>query len=141
MMKSPDEIEQFVYQSIKGSNLEKNVTGKLSCKGRPNKSDKEDIVISAFANGGCGQSQRSYVNVNVYVRDKWNASTKAWEKDTIRIRELCEFCKFLFTIRKGDFHTRPKDCSFDVKRIEVKFEDGHTEHFINNRLYIEINNE
>ena len=72
-MKSDIEIQKFVYHKIKGTDLERNVTGKLSDRGRPNKSDKEDIVISILANEGCGQIQRAYVNVNVYVSDQWNS--------------------------------------------------------------------
>lgn len=100
MMKSDIDIAKFVYHKIKGTDLERNVTGKLSDRGRPNKSDKEDIVISILANEGCGQIQRAYVNVNVYVRDQWNARTKAWEKNTQRVGELCELCKFLFLYGK-----------------------------------------
>ena len=54
-MKSDIEISKFVYHKIKGSILERSVTGKLSDRGRPDKSDKEDIVISVLANEGCGQ--------------------------------------------------------------------------------------
>ena len=89
-MKSDIEIAKFVYHKIKGTELERNVSGKLSDRGRPNKSDKEDIVISVLANEGCGQIQRAYVNVNIYVKDLWDSETKTWEKDSIRIRELCE---------------------------------------------------
>lgn len=79
-MKSDIEIAKFVYHKIKGTELERNVSGKLSDRGRPNKSDKEDIVISVLANEGCGQIQRAYVNVNIYVKDLWNSETKTWEK-------------------------------------------------------------
>lgn len=140
-MKSDIEISKFVYHNIKGTDLERNVTGKLSDRGRPNKSDKEDIVISVLANEGCGQIQRAYINVNVYVRDQWNEITKAWEKDTIRVGKLCDLSKFLFLIRKGEYHTVPSKCSQKNMPTGVSFEDGHTEHFINNKLYIEINNE
>lgn len=75
-MKSDIEIQKFVYHKIKGTSLEQNVSGKLSDRGRPNKSDKEDIVISVLANEGCGQIQRAYVNVNIYVSDQWNEETK-----------------------------------------------------------------
>ena len=141
MMKSDIDIAKFVYHKIKGTDLERNVTGKLSDRGRPNKSDREDIVISVLANEGCGQIQRAYVNVNVYIRDQWNARTKAWEKNTQRVGELCELCKFLFFIRKDEYHTVPSNCSQKTNPTGVSFEDGHTEHFINNKLYIEINNE
>lgn len=67
MMKSDIDIAKFVYHKIKGSSLESDITGKLSDRGRPNKSDREDIVISVLANEGCGQIQRAYVNVNVFM--------------------------------------------------------------------------
>ena len=140
-MKSDIEIAKFVYHKIKGTELERNVSGKLSDRGRPNKSDKEDIVISVLANEGCGQIQRAYVNVNIYVKDLWDSETKTCEKDSIRIRELCELSKFLFSIRKDEYHTVPSQCSQKTDSTGVSFEDGHTEHFINNKLYIEINNE
>lgn len=140
-MKSDIEIEKFVYHNIKGSELASSVSGKLSDRGRPNGSDNEDITISVLANEGCGQIQRAYVNVNVYVSDQWNAGTKAWEKDTERVGVLCGLCKFLFYLHDSDYHTVPKECSQKVAPTGVAFEDGHTEHFINNKLYIEINNE
>lgn len=141
MMKSDIEVSKFVYHKIKDSDLEKNVTGKLSDRNRPNLSDKEDIVISVLANEGCGQIQRAYVNVNIYVSDQWNEETKAWERDTVRVGELCELSKFLFSLRKGEYHTVPSQCNQKTMPTGVSFEDGHTEHFINNKLYIEINNE
>ena len=141
MMKSDIEVSKFVYHKIKDSDLEKNVTGKLSDRNRPNLSDKEDIVISILANEGCGQIQRAYVNVNIYVSDQWNEETKAWERDTVRVGELCELSKFLFSLRKGEYHTVPSQCNQKTMPTGVSFEDGHTEHFINNKLYIEINNE
>nr|DAM80869.1 MAG TPA: hypothetical protein [Caudoviricetes sp.] len=140
-MKSDIEIAKFVYHKIKGTSLEQNVSGKLSDRGRPNKSDKEDIVIFVLANEGCGQIQRAYVNVNVYVSDQWNAETKAWEKDTVRIGEICRLSKFLFSIYTTGIHVVPTECSQKVYSTGVSFEDGHTEHFVNNKLYIEICNE
>lgn len=140
-MKSDVEIAKFVYHKIKGSRLEQVVTGKLSDRGRPNQSDKEDIVISILANDGCGQIQLAYVNVNVYVKDQWNAETKSWEKDTIRVGELCELCKFLFSVYDAGIHVIPSKSKQKVNPTGVSFEDGHTEHFINNKLYIEICNE
>ena len=141
MMKSDIEIAKFVYHKIKGSSLEKDVTGKLSDRGRPDKSDKEDIVISVLANEGCGQIQRAYVNVNVYVCDQWNSSTKSWEKHTERVGKLCELSKFLFNMHEEEYHIVPRECSQKVMPTGVSFESGHTEHFINNKLYIEICNE
>lgn len=140
-MKSDVEIKKFVRGKIKGSDLERAVTGKLSDKGRPNGSEKEDIVISVLSNEGAGQIQQAFVNVNIYVKDQWNAETKAWEEHTKRTGKLCELSKFLFSIHGGDYHTVPSECGQKVNPTNVAFEDGHTEHFINNKLYIEINNE
>lgn len=140
-MKSDIEIQKFVYHKIKGSELHQQVTGKLSDRGRPKGSDAEDIVISVLENDGCGQIQRAFVNVNIYVKDTWNEQTKAFEESTIRIGELCELCKFLTCIRKDEYHTVAFRCQQKVKPIPIPFEDGHTEHYINNKLFIEISNE
>lgn len=140
-MKSDIEIAKFVRSKIVGSELEKAVNGKLNDRGRPNGSDKEDIVIAVLSNEGAGQNQQAFVNVNVYVKDLWNDTTNSWEQDTIRIGALCEKSKFLFSIRDGDFHAVPSQSLQKTMPTGVSFEDGHTEHFINNKIYIEINNE
>ena len=140
-MKSDIEIAKFVRNKIAGSELEKAVTGILSDRGRPANSDKEDIVVAVLSNDGAGQMQKAFVNVNVYVKDQYNRRTKAWEQHTNRLSELCELSKFLFSIRGGDYHAVPKESSQKVMPLGVSFEDGHTEHFINNKIYIEINNE
>lgn len=141
MMKSDYEIKKFVCSHIRGTALARAVTGKLSDRGRPAGSDKEDIVVSVLSNDGCGQVQQAYVNVNIYVPDQWNGETKAWEEHVSRVGQLCGLAKFLFSLREGDFHTVPSECSQKVEPTGATFEDGHTEHFINNKLYIEINNE
>ena len=140
-MKSDIEIAKFVRSKIIGSELAKAVNGKLSDRGRPNGSDKEDIVIAVLSNEGAGQYQQAFVNVNVYIKDLRNDTTNSWEQDTIRIGELCEMSKFLFSIREGDFHAVPSESQQKTMPLGVDFEDGHTEHFINNKIYIEINNE
>lgn len=140
-MKSDIEIAKFVRSKIVGSELYKAVTGKLSVRGRPNGSEKEDIVIAVLSNEGAGQTQQAFVNVNVYVKDQWNAETKSWEQHTFRIGEICRLCKFLFSIREGDYHAVPSKSIQKVFPLGTSFEDGHTEHFINNKIYIEINNE
>ena len=140
-MKSDIEIAKWVYRNIKGSELATAVTGKLSDRGRPAGSTLEDIVVSVLANDGSGDSQTAFVNVNVYVSDLWNSNTKAWERDTIRVGELCELSKSLFTLFGGDFRVVPKQSSQRVLPTGVTFEDGHTEHFINNKLFIKISND
>lgn len=140
-MKSDIEIAKWVYQRIKGSDLAASVTGKLSDRGRPAGSALEDIIVSVLANDGSGDAQTAFVNVNVYVSDIFNKTTKAWERDTIRVAELCELSKFLFTLFGGDFRVVPKNSSQRVLPTGATFEDGHTEHFINNKLYIRISND
>lgn len=140
-MKSDIEIAKFVRSKIIGSELAEAVDNRISDRGRPSGSDKEDIVIAVLSNEGAGQYQQAFVNVNVYVKDLWNDKTSAWEQDTIRLKALCEKCKFLFSIRGGDFHAVPSQSLQKIMSTGVSFEDGHTEHFINNKIYIEINNE
>lgn len=140
-MKSDIEIAKWVYRCIKGSELEASVSGKLSDRGRPAKSTLEDIIVSVLASEGSGDRQTAFVNVNVYVSDLWNSETKAWERDTIRVSELCNLSKFLFTLYGGDFRVSPKDSSQRVLPTGVTFEDGHTEQLINNKLFIKISND
>lgn len=143
-MKSDVDIAKLIYHAIQGSGLEKAVKtdgGKLCDRGRPQGSDREDIVISVLANEGCGQIQRAFVNVNVYVRDQYHGEDKAYERHTERIGTLCKECEFLFSLHGEGWHTVSKDCEQRVYPAGVEFRDGHTEHFINNKLYIEINNE
>ena len=143
-MKSDIEIAKLVRSRITESSLEASVKptgGKLSDRGRPNGSDKEDIVISVLSNEGAGQIQQAFVNVNIYVKDQWNEETKGWEQHTKRVFELCEKSKFLFSIIGDGWHVVPNKSSQKVFPLGTSFEDGHTEHFINNKIYIEINNE
>lgn len=140
-MKSDIEIAKFVYHAIKSSVLFSSVNGKLSDRCRPNNSEKEDIVISVLANEGCGQIQNAFVNVNIYIKDTYNSQTKSWEQSTQRIGVLCELSKFLFSIRNDEMYVVPKNSKQKVNPAGVVFEDGHTEHYINNKLFVEICNE
>lgn len=139
-MKTDNALKTDIYKAIKGTDLEKAVSGTLSKRGRPNGSRSEDIVISILANEGCGEIQRAYVNVNIYVSDKRNSKTKAWEPDDVRLDELSMLCEFLFSLIGDNWHTVASECSQTSKPTGATFEDGHTEHFINNKLFIEIYN-
>ena len=98
-MKSDIDVKDDIYGHIKGSALEKAVTGKLSKTKRPNGSDKEDIVISVLANQN-GQIQECFVNVNIYVADLYRGNQA--EEDTIRLRELCNIAEGLLKVGFGD---------------------------------------
>ena len=128
------DIKDAIYNIIKGSALEKTVTGKLSKTKRPANSDKEDIVISMLDNGS-GQRQEAFVNVNIYVPD--NIRDGQLEENTIRLRELCKISSdLLFRCRGDGFRI---DSTGSKQRIlEV---NGKDEHFINNKLLIQISNE
>lgn len=140
-MKSDIDIKDFLYKMLKNSELDKAVNGKLDKRNRPANSDKEDIVISVLSNEGCGQIQKVFVNINIYVKDQYNSLTKAWEEDSQRLRELARLSMPLFTLRGGDYHVVPSKSLQKIRPLGIEFEDNHTEHYINNKLYIEINNE
>lgn len=139
-MKSDIDIQKWVYHKIKGTTLDKVASGILSDRGRPNGSALEDIVISTLANDGAGDIQTAYVNVNIYVKDLWNKERNAWELDTLRVGQLCELSKFLFNQFGDGFRVSDKDSSQTVIPAGVVFQDGHTEHMINNKLFIKISN-
>nr|DAE23383.1 MAG TPA: hypothetical protein [Myoviridae sp. ctcPl3] len=124
-MKTDIDIKDDVYRIIKGSILEKTVTGKLSKTKRPNNSEKEDIVISVLANQNA-EIQEAFVNVNIYVAD--NIREGQAEENTIRLRELCKIASELFKVQRGDSYR----LTLDTQRVmEV---NGKNEHFINNKL-------
>ena len=133
-MKSDIEIKDAIYEVITGSSLEKAVTGKLKKTKRPTSSDKEDIVISILDNGS-GQMQKAFVNVNIYVPDYIRDGQA--EENTIRLRELCKMSyELLFNCRGDGFRVDSKGSNQRV--LEVS---GKDEHFINNKLLIQISNE
>ena len=133
-MKSDIEIKDAIYVVIKGSSLEKAVTGRLKKTKRPTSSDKEDIVISILDNGS-GQMQKAFVNVNIYVPDYIRDGQA--EENTIRLRELCKMSyELLFNCRGDGFRVDSKGSKQRV--LEVS---GKDEHFINNKLLIQISNE
>lgn len=141
-MKSDIEIQKWFYHKIKGTELEESVSGVLSDRGRPNGSDAEDIVIAVLANNGSGQIQTAYVNVNIYVKDQWNEERSAWERDTARLAELCDLSKFLYNLFGDGIRVSDEDSTPPrVLPAGVTFQDGHTEHFINNRLFVQICND
>lgn len=131
-MKSDIEIKDDVYRVIKGSMLEKTVTGKLSKTKRPAGSDKEDIVVSMLDNGK-GQIQEAFVNVNIYVPD--NLQDDQPEENTIRLHQLCKLAAELLEVQRG------KDYRFTLDKQRVMEVNGKTEHLINNRLLFKQVNE
>lgn len=140
-MKTDIDIQKWLFHKIKGTELEEFVSGILSDRGRPNGSEAEDIVIAVLTSNGSGQIQTAYVNVNIYVSDLWNAERGAWERDTIRVGELCHLSKFLYNLHGDGIRVSDRDSSQRVIPAGVTFQDGHTEHIINNRLFIQICND
>ena len=132
MIKSDIEIKDDIYRFIKGSKLEKVVNGKLSKTKRPSESDKEDIVISVLENG-TGQMQEAFVNVNIYVSD--NKRNNQSEEASIRLRELCRLSYELLEVGRGEGYR------FTLDKQRVLEVNGKNEHFINNKLLYQCNNE
>lgn len=124
-MKSDIEIKDDIFNYLKGSELEKAVTGKLCKTLRPANSDLEDIVISILENGN-GQIQEAFVNVNIYVTD--NVRDGQAEEDSIRLRELCKLSSTILELHNaGDYR-------FFLDKQRVLKVNGKEEHFINNKL-------
>lgn len=131
MMKSDIEIKDDIYKFIKGSVLEKTVTGKLKKTSRPKDSNLEDIVISILDNEA-GQMQEAFVNVNIYVPDDIRDGQA--EEKTIRLRELCKIAYNLLEVGRGESYR------FTLNKQRVLEVNGKDEHFINNKLlYKQIN--
>lgn len=130
-MKSDIEIKDDIYQIIKGSALEKAVTGKLKKTTRPANSNKEDIVISILENGS-GQVQEAFVNVNIYVSD--DVRDGQAEENSSRLRQLCKLATELLEVQRGE------DYRFTLDKQRVMEVNGKNEHFINNKLlYKQVN--
>lgn len=124
-MKSDIDIKDDIYTFIKGSTLEYEVTGKLCKTKRPAESNKEDIVISVFANDN-GQIQEAFVNVNIYIRDV--TRNRQSEENTIRLRKLCNLAKSILEVGRG------RDFRFILSSQRVLEVNGKDEHVINNKL-------
>lgn len=130
-MKSDIEIKDDIYEFIKGSALEKAVTGKLRKTKRPANSNLEDIVISMLDNES-GQMQKAFVNVNIYVPD--DIRNGQAEEKTIRLRELCKIAYTLLEVGRGESYR------FTLVKQRVYEVNGKNEHFINNKLlYKQVN--
>ena len=130
-MKSDIEIKDDIYQIIKGSALEKAVTGKLKNTRRPANSNKEDIVISILENGS-GQVQEAFVNVNIYVSD--DVRDGQAEENSSRLRRLYKLATELLEVQRGEAYR------FTLDKQRVMEVNGKNEHFINNKLlYKQVN--
>lgn len=125
-MRNEMEIKDDLYHLLKGSVLMKEVSGKLSKTLRPDKSDKEDVVISVLSENPDRQIQEVYLNVNVYVADVKRGNQ--YEENTIRLKELMTLSKKVFDLAKGKGYrlTLEGQKSFEVP--------GRNEHFINNKV-------
>lgn len=140
-MKSDIDIQKWLYHRIVDSELAASVSGSVSDRGRPKDLGLEDVTIAVLANEGAGQSQTAFVNVNIYVSDQWNGQRGAWECDTERVAEICDLSQFLYALFGDDMRVSAKDSSQRVIPAGATFQDGHTEHIVNNKLFIQIIND
>lgn len=134
-MKTDGDIKTDVFNVIKGSRLAKTVTGKLSKRGRPFGSDKEDIVVSVLENEGSYQIQEAFVNVNIYVKDQQNTETKGMEINDNRVNKLSRMAVELLKDYNGGVFR------FERLKQRVLKVEGKNEHVINNRILYKQSNE
>lgn len=131
-MKNDIAIKTDVFKRIKGSGLEREITGVVRKTGkRPKGSKNEDIVISMLANQN-GQIQKATVNVNIYVAA--NIVNGQAEEQTKRLDVLCDLASSLFEVFRGDgFRAR----LLEQRVLEI---DGADEYVINNKIeYKQLN--
>jgi len=132
-MKSDIEIKMDVFDHIKGSELEQEVTGVVRHTGkRPPNSKKEDIIITMLANQN-GQIQTATVNVNIYVAA--NIVKNQVEEQTLRLKKLCDLSSRLFDVFRGPGF---RATLLQQRVMEVS---GADEYVINNKIEYKHNNE
>lgn len=124
-MKTDIDIKDDLYSYIKGSDLAKEVTGRIEKTERRTDSTLEDILISVDENEN-GGIQSALCTVNIYVADLLRDNQ--YIEDTIRLRELCAKAKTLFEVAHYN------DARFYLTAQRVKKVDGVNEHRIENKI-------
>lgn len=122
-MKTDIDIKDDIYEALRGTPLDQEVTGNLCKQGR--ETDMEDICISVVSNQN-GEAQEAVVNVNVYVADIRRGD--GWIINDPRCRRIASVASE--TLLRG--HGSTWRFSLDSQHIESV--DGRNEHCINNRL-------
>ena len=130
-MKTDVELRDMIYLFVKSSALATTVRGDICKRERKDDSTTEDLCIAVLANQ-FGEEQEAYVNVNIYVPDLKRGTSV--ESDDTRLRELCKLCTEVFRLIVGDGYR----ITLDTQRVYAV--DGKDEHFINNKLLIQILN-
>lgn len=85
MIRTDEQITHDVWSAIKGTALERSITGQVKKDLRPANSQKEDVVVKVLSSTA-NQEQRAFVNVNIYVADIFGAGQ--YEKNRDRCSEL-----------------------------------------------------
>lgn len=124
-MKTDIDIKDDLYSYIKGSDLAKEVTGRIEKTERRTDSTLEDILISVDENEN-GGIQSALCTVNIYVADLLRDNQ--YIEDTIRLRELCAKAKTLLEVAHYN------DARFYLTAQRVKKVDGVNEHRIENKI-------
>lgn len=124
-MKTDIDIKDDLYSYIKGSDLAKEVTGRIEKTERRTESTLEDILISVDENEN-GGIQSALCTVNIYVADLLRDNQ--YIEDTIRLRELCAKAKTLLEAAHYN------DARFYLTAQRVKKVDGVNEHRIENKI-------
>ena len=130
-MKTDEEIKEEVWRYVLSSELADEVSGVVKRDRRPRDSQKEDVIISVLANEN-GQTQKSTVNVNIYVQDKPAGREK--DPNHERLKVLCKLSSSIFEV----FHGKDYRARLLAQRVTAVGED---EHVITNKIEYKQNNE
>lgn len=132
-MKTVDEIATDVFRYVKASALASAVNGKvINGKDRDVSSTTEDIVVKVLANN-LAQMQEAYLNVNIYVPDKYNK--RQYVKDEERVPLL----ERLAIDNLSVFHV--DDARVTAESQTTLASQNGKEHIINLRLLYRITQE
>lgn len=131
-MKTDVEIQQDVFQYVKGGLIDDAINGEVRILPRSTKSNKEDCIISILDNDPT-QIQFAFVNVNVYVPNITNGGESVGNLP--RIKVLAKLCsEVLKEVYLGAY-------SFWLVKQRVLPVEGKDEYVINNKIKYSFNNE
>lgn len=133
MRKSEIDIKDDIYDYIVSTEIPAVVSGHICKRKRPLNSKAEDVCVSVVSSD-YSDNQQAIVNVNIYIPQVYNDSTKQYEQDTPRVRTLARLSgECLESVMYGDMY-------FTLERQSV-YETESKESVISNRLLYKHNTE
>lgn len=129
-MKTEYDIRNDLFSFLSGSELKNCITGKIFKyeEERPDKSDKEDLVIAPLSETPFAQVQETVVMIRIYVRNLFDKENNLYRANGIRLNELENLCKKVLKV----FRTDEARCTLDtIKTYKVQ---GREERCLVNRI-------